>query len=313
MQKSSSNTQNKLHVLEHSKADRENLNQLREQISELSGIVLDRKAAQGAKVGSLKEILSFDEDIFSIKDRLKLIDNLLKQKSLVDPYFLSVKTLQKDIRQNQKSKIISKIEHHITLLQETQETFNKEKYSEIQAKAKIFRQAEKLASDSFKGAGRHHFFWTYVSLQKSLETAEMNSTRNRQVNNEFLRSLGPLVSFKRWNKFEQGSKKAKSMNCIVYAVVFGIFNDVDFNDDACRAVLTFGNEMAGNFDQRFSLTEKLIVELKNHESQKAKNLQIQDEAVKKFSEELQRIRNEKLKQSPLGTYNGEGSVNNRWP
>lgn len=312
MQKNSSKSQDKLHVLEYSKADRVNLNQFRSHISELSKIVLDRKVAQGAKVESLKEILSFGEDIFSIRDRLKLIDNLLKQKSLVDPYFLSVKTIEKDIRQKQKTRVISKVEDHIALLQMNHKTFNNERYSELKAEVKVFRQAEKLGSNSFKGAGRYHFFWTYVILQKYLETGEINYERNRHINNEFLRSVEPLVTLKPWNKFEQGSRKAKSIDCMLYATIFGVFNDVDFNDDACRAVLTFGIEMAGNFDQRVISTKNFLAELKNYNSQKAKDVHVKDNADQKLREEFQRNRSKILKQSPLGTYNGEGFVNNRW-
>lgn len=312
MRKNSSNTQNKLHFLEHSKADKVNLDQLGERISELSRIVLDRKTAQGAKLVSLQEILSFGEDVFNIKDRLKLIDNLLKQKSLIDPYFLSIKTIEKEIRQKQKTRVISKIEDHIALLQMNSKTFNNERFSELKENVKVFRQAEKLGSSSFKGAGRHHFFWTYVILQKYLEAGEINYERNRYINNEFLRSIEALVTLRPWNKFEQGSRKAKSTDCMLYATIFGIFNDVDFSDDACRAVLTFGIEMASNFDQRVMSTKNFIAELKNYDSQKAEDLRVRDDADQKLREEFQRNRSKILKESPLGTYNGEGFVNNRW-
>jgi hypothetical protein len=291
---------------------KETLHEAKEKILALSRVVLDRKSSQNLRVESLKEALTFDENVISIKERLALINNLLNQKDLVSPYYLGVKTIEKEVRQNQKSKIILKIEEHITQLQLTQESFDREKYSEIQAKVRIFREAEMLGSNSFKGAGRHHFFWTYVVLQKYLETVESNSGRHRHENNEFLRILEPLVTLKYWNKFEQGSRKAKTMNCMVYPVVFGIYNDVDFSDDACRAVLTFGNEMAGNFDQRVIFTETFITELKIYESQRSENLQIKDDADRKLREEFQRHRNNVLRQYPLGSYYGEGFVNNRW-
>jgi len=281
---------------------KESLHEAKEKILSLSRVILDRKSSQNLRVASLKEALAFDEIVLSPKERLALINNLLKQKDLVSPYYLEVKTIEKEVRQNQKSKIILKIEEHITQLQLTQESFDREKYSEIQAKGRIFREAEMLWSNSFKGAGRHHFFWTYVALQKYLETVEFNSGRDRHENNEFLRSLEPVVALKDWNKFAQGSRKAKTMNCLIYPVVFGIYNDVDFSDDAFRAVLEYGNEMAGNFDQRVISTEKFITKLKNYQSQRSENLHVKDDADQKLREKFH----------PLGSYYGEGFVNNRW-
>ena len=149
-------------------------------------------------------------------------------------------------------------------------------------------------------------------LLKYLENKEIKYGRNRYTNNEFLRGVEPLVTLKPWNNFEQGSRKAKSTDCMLYATIFGIFNDVDFSDNACRAVLTFGIEMAGNFDQRVVSTKNFLAELKNYDSQKVKDTQIKDGADQKLTDEFQENRHKILKQSPLGTYNGEGFVNNRW-
>ncbi len=284
----------------------------KEKILALSREVLDRKSSQNLRVASLKEALAFDEIVFSTRERLALINNLLKQRELVSPNFLEVKTIENEIRQNQKSQVILKIEEHITELQFTQKSFDKEKYSEIQSKGRIFREAELLGSNSFKGAGRHHFFWTYVVIQKYLETEAFNPGRHRHENNKFLKSLEPLVTLKHWNKFEQGSRKAKTMNCMLYPVVFGIYNDVNFNDEACRDVLAFGNEMVAGFDQRVISTEKFISELKNYESQRSNHLQVKDDADRKLREEFQIHRNNVLRQYPLGSYYGEGFVDNRW-
>jgi hypothetical protein len=284
----------------------------KEKISALSEVILDRRLTQKLRVDSLKEALVFGENVFSLKDRLILISILLKQKDFASPYYLVVKTLEKDIRQKQKTVIASKIEKHIKYLQTSQKTFNSEKYAEIQKQVEIFREAEKLGTNAFKGAGRHHFFWTYVAIQKYLGNSESHLENNRQMNNQFLESLESLVVMKRWNKFEQGSRKAKKTNCMIYAAVFGIFNDVDFSYDACRAVIKFGNEMAENFEERITLTEKFVSEFNLNLTQKTEDARVKREVDNMLREQFELQRLAILKQSPLSPYYGDPFVNNRW-
>lgn len=290
----------------------ESLKDAKEKISTLSRVILDRKSTQNLRVESLEEVLAFGENVFSLKERLILINNLIKQRDLASPYYLVVKTLEKDIREKQKTVIASKIEKHIKILQTSQKTFDSEKYAEIQKQVEIFREAEKLGNNSFKRAGRHHFFWTYVTIQKYLGNSESDLEKDRQINNQFLESLDSLVVMKHWNKFEQGSRKAKKINCMVYAAVFGIFNDVDFSHDACLAVITFGNELSENFEQRITLTEKFVSDFNLNLTQKTEDMRVKRDADNQLKEQFELQRLDILKQSPLSPYYGDPFVNNRW-
>jgi hypothetical protein len=304
--------QNKASGFARAKSESESLDDAKEKISTLSRVILDRKSTQNLRVESLKKILDFDERVFSLKERLILVDNLLKQRDLVSPYYLIVKTFESDLRQKQKAVITTKIEKHVKNLQTSQKTFNSEKYADIQKQIKVFKEAEKLGSNNFKGAGRYHFFWTYVAIQKYLGNSESDLEKNRQINNHFLESLESVVVMKRWNKFEQGSRKAKKTNCMVYAAVFGIFNDVDFSHDACRAVLSFGNEMAENFEERINLTEKFVSEFDLNLRQRTEDARVKSEADNKLKEQFESQRLAILKKSPLSSYYGDPFVNNRW-
>jgi len=285
---------------------------LEKSVSELSKTILDRELSQAIRLKSLEEILMLEESVFGLKERLALIERLLKKELLLHSSYSEIKAIELAIRQKQKSQISSLIESQIKDLKTSQKAFDYKRYSEIEKQVDVFREAEKLGSIAFKGAGRHSFFWTYVVIQKYLEGASSDLERNRSSNNQFLKNLDLLVSLKLWNKFELGSRREKTANCLVYAAVFGIFNDVDFNHNACREVLSFGNEMADNFEAKIKLTENYLVEFKANQTQRMQKLKIKDEADKKLREQFEKLRLDILTKSPLGPYYGESFVNNRW-
>ena len=281
-------------------------------ILELSKTILQKEVSEALRMKSLKEILNLEESVFGLKERLVLIERLLKRELLHHSSYSEIKEIEIAIRQQQKSHISIMVENQIRTLQQSQELFDFTRFSEIEKQVDVFKEAEKLESIAFKGAGRHSFFWTYVVIQKYLEGAGSDLERNRSSNNLFLKSLESLVSLKRWNKFELGSRRQKAANCMVYAAVFGVFNDVDFNYTACRAVLSFGNEMADNFEAKIKLTENYLAEYKSNQTQRMENLKIKKEADEKLREQFEKLRLDILKESPLGPYYGESFVNNRW-
>ena len=281
-------------------------------ILELSKTILQKDVSEVLRMKSLKEILNLEESVFGLKERLVLIERLLRRELFHHSSYSEIKEIEIAIRQQQKSHISIMVENQIRSLQQSQESFNFTRFSEIEKQVDVFKEAEKLGSNAFKGAGRHSFFWTYVVIQKYLEVAGSDLERNRSSNNLFLKSLESLVSLKRWNKFELGSRRQKTANCMVYAAVFGIFNDVDFNYNACRAVLSFGNEMADNFEAKIKLTENYLAEYKSNQNQRMENLKIKKEADEKLREQFEKLRLDILKESPLGPYYGESFVNNRW-
>ena len=289
-----------------------NMIQSNKALSELSKAILGKDVPQVLRMKSLEEILNLDESVFGLKERLALIERLLKGEVLYQSSYSEIKAIEIAIRQEQKSRVSTLVESQIRRLQKSQELFNYKRYSEIEKQVDVFKEAEKLGSMAFKGAGRHNFFWTYVVIQKYLEGAGSDLERNRSLNNQFLKSMDSLVSLKRWNKFELGSRRQKTSNCMVYGAVFGIFNDVDFNYNACRAVLSFGNEMADNFETKINLTESYLSEFKANQTQRIENLKIKKEADKKLRDQFEKLRLEILKTSPLGPYYGESFVNNRW-